>query len=259
MEIVVPATVSLFASLLTLFSGFGLGTLLLPAFALFFPVELAVMMTAVVHFANNCFKLLLLGRFAERTIILKFGLPATLAAFLGSSMLSWLSSSTSLHVYQYHIFGKTAEISALKLTFALLIIVFAVLEFSDLEHRFTFEQSYLVVGGLLSGFFGGLSGHQGVLRTMFLLRCGLEKQAFLATGIAIAVMVDVSRLLVYQRYFATALRSENLLVLGLCVLAAFLGAFVGARLIKKVTMRGVQKIVATMLIFIGVLLGAGLI
>jgi hypothetical protein len=259
LEIIVPTTVSLLASLLTLFSGFGLGTLLLPAFALFFPVELAVMMTAVVHFANNFFKLLLLGRFAESTVILKFGLPAIFAAFLGSSVLSWLSNSASLYIYQYHIFGKTAEISVLKLMFAFLIILFAVLEFSDLEHRITFEQNYLVLGGLLSGFFGGLSGHQGALRTMFLLRCGLEKQAFLATGIAIAIMVDVSRLLVYQHHFATALLSENLLVLSCCIAAAFLGAFVGARLVKKVTMRSVQKIVATMLVVIAILLGAGLV
>ena len=41
---------------LTLFSGFGLGTLLMPVFAIFFPIEIAVAMTAVVHLANNLFK-----------------------------------------------------------------------------------------------------------------------------------------------------------------------------------------------------------
>ncbi len=53
--------VALLASGLTLFSGFGLGTLLLPAFALFFPVEIAVAATAIVHLINNLFKLLLVG------------------------------------------------------------------------------------------------------------------------------------------------------------------------------------------------------
>ena len=43
---------------LTLFSGFGLGAVLMPAFAVFFPVEVAVAATAVVHLANNIFKLL---------------------------------------------------------------------------------------------------------------------------------------------------------------------------------------------------------
>ena len=47
---------------LTLLAGFGLGTLLLPAFAIFFPAEIAVAMVAVVHALNNLFKLALLGR-----------------------------------------------------------------------------------------------------------------------------------------------------------------------------------------------------
>lgn len=40
-------------SALTLYSGFGLGTLLMPVFALFFPVQVASGATAVVHAANN--------------------------------------------------------------------------------------------------------------------------------------------------------------------------------------------------------------
>jgi uncharacterized membrane protein YfcA len=48
--------VALAASLLTFFSGFGLGTLLLPAFALVFPLDVAVAATALVHLANNVSK-----------------------------------------------------------------------------------------------------------------------------------------------------------------------------------------------------------
>ena len=45
--------VALLASGLTFFSGFGLGTLLLPAFALFVPVDRAIAVTAIVHFLNG--------------------------------------------------------------------------------------------------------------------------------------------------------------------------------------------------------------
>ena len=38
---------SLIVAGLTLFSGFGLGTLLMPAFAIFFPVEVAIAATAL--------------------------------------------------------------------------------------------------------------------------------------------------------------------------------------------------------------------
>lgn len=257
LELVIPVLVSLLSSLLTLFSGFGLGMLLLPAFALFFPVEIAVMMTAIVHFANNLFKLALLGKFADKEVALKFGLPAIVAAFSGANVLSALSMMPPL--FSYQAFGATAEVSLVKLTLAALILAFALLEFAENERRFSFDRKYLWLGGVLSGFFGGLSGHQGALRTMFLLRCDLEKKAFLASGIVIACMIDLSRLVVYQHRFALAALSENALTLASCITAAFLGAFVGARLVEKVTMRSVQKIVATMLIAIALLLGAGLI
>ena len=50
---VVVCATALIVAALTLFSGFGLGTLLMPAFALFFPVTVAVAATAVVHLANK--------------------------------------------------------------------------------------------------------------------------------------------------------------------------------------------------------------
>lgn len=56
MEYVVIPFTALFVSSLTLFSGFGRGTVLMPAFAIFFPVPVAVAATAVVHVANNVFK-----------------------------------------------------------------------------------------------------------------------------------------------------------------------------------------------------------
>ena len=71
------------ASGLTLFSGFGLGTLLFPVMALFFPIDLAIALTAVVHALNNLFKFWLLGRHANRGVVVKFGIPAILSALAG--------------------------------------------------------------------------------------------------------------------------------------------------------------------------------
>ena len=69
---------------LTLFSGFGLGTILVPVFGLFFEVEVAIALTAIVHLLNNLFKLTLLGKHANREVLLRFGVPSVLAAFLGA-------------------------------------------------------------------------------------------------------------------------------------------------------------------------------
>ena len=91
MTMLVVCTVALLASGLTFFSGFGLGTLLLPVFAFFFPLEEAIALTAVVHFLNGLFKLALVGRHVDRGVILRFGLPAIAAAFVGARALHALS------------------------------------------------------------------------------------------------------------------------------------------------------------------------
>jgi len=39
---------------------------LLPVFALFFSIDLAIAMTAIVHLLNNFFKLTLLGKYADK-------------------------------------------------------------------------------------------------------------------------------------------------------------------------------------------------
>jgi len=62
---VVITLTAILVSGLTLFSGFSLGTILMPAFALFFPIPVAIAATADVHLANNLFKLGLVGRQAD--------------------------------------------------------------------------------------------------------------------------------------------------------------------------------------------------
>lgn len=47
-NVVIPL-IALMASLLTFFSGFGLGTILMPTMAIFFSVTVAIVMTSIVH------------------------------------------------------------------------------------------------------------------------------------------------------------------------------------------------------------------
>jgi uncharacterized membrane protein YfcA len=127
-----------------------------------------------------------------------------------------------------------------------------------------FDAKHFALGGALSGFFGGLSGLQGALRSAFLIRCGLGKEAFVATGVVSTVVVDISRLVIYgatfvakDAAFAAGQSATGLIVAGM--LAAFLGSFIGVRLLRKTTMKQVQGIVGVMLLVLAVGLGAGLV
>jgi uncharacterized membrane protein YfcA len=255
------ALVAFLVSGLTLFSGFGLGTLLMPAFAIVFPVPTAIAATAVVHLANNLFKLALLGRRAAWPVVLRFGLPAALAASLGASALVGFAGLDTLATWELQ--GATFEVTAVKLVIGVLIVVFAALELSSGFAALSVPPRYLPLGGLLSGFFGGLSGNQGAFRAAFLIKAGLDKQAFVATGVVCAVIVDCVRLSVYgTSYLTDRLDALPPGVAGLVIsasLAAFAGAFLGARLLQKVTLRTVQLVVATGMIGVGTGLAAGLL
>lgn len=249
MELLVVCIASLLASGLTLFSGFGLGTLLMPVVALFFPLELAIAMTAIVHLANNLFKIGLLGRKADRSVLLQFGLPAIAAAFAGAALLTYLGEVKP--IYEYHAFGSARQVSALKLVIGVLIISFVGLELSPTFSKIALDRRWLPLGGLISGFFGGLSGHQGAFRSIFLIKAGLEKEAFVATGIVLAVMVDLSRMTVYGADISA--HEEAIawrLVIG-ASLSAFAGAYVGGKMLKKVTLRSIQLMVSALLIVVG--------
>ena len=241
MTLLVIALVAAAASALTFFSGFGLGTLLLPAFAFFYPIDVAIASTAVVHFLNGLFKLALVGRHANRRVVLLFGLPAIAAAYLGARLLVGLADQTA------------------KVIIGVLLICFTLLELSPRLSKISFPPKWLPLGGVLSGFFGGLSGMQGALRSAFLIRAGLSKEAFIGTGVVIACLIDVARLVEYVPNILTARAGLDFVMLATAVLAAFAGAVVGNRYLKKMTLERVQRLVAVMLLLVAIGLMTGVL
>ncbi len=245
MEILLVAISALLASALTLFSGFGLGTLLMPVIALFFPIEIAIATTAIVHLANNLFKIALVGKYANRAVLLRFGVPAILCAFVGALVLGGLSGMSPL--LEYPAFHRTIQILPVKCVIGTIILLFVILELSPTFAAITLPRKYLPYGGMISGFFGGLSGHQGAFRSMFLLKAGLTKEELVATGALLAMMVDLSRLSVYAVEIKTQYQHIEWSLVLIASLSAFLGAYGGSRMIKKVTMQAIQRIVSVLL------------
>lgn len=257
-EVAVVLAVTLGASLLTLFSGFGLGTLLLPAFALVFPLDAAVAATAVVHLANNLWKAALVGRWADRGAVLRFGGPAAVAAFAGAGALVLLRGEP---LWAYHL-GGPRSVTALGLVVGVLVAAFALFDLLPALRAWRVGPRHLVAGGLLAGFFGGLSGHQGALRSVFLTKLGLDARAYIATGTLCAVLVDVARLGVYAGGGVAGVADLDAAggwLLAAAVVMAFLGAALGARFVGQATMEGVRVLVGVLLVVVGALLAAGLV
>jgi uncharacterized protein len=257
MEVIVICVVAFLTAILTFFSGFGLGTILMPVFAMFFPIDIAIALTGVVHFSNNLFKISLIGKKADKEVLLRFGIPAIITSFAGAWLLLRITKMPSL--FDYYLWNKNLEITPVKLVIGLLLIIFSLLEILPSVQKIQFNRNKLVLGGILSGFFGGLTGIQGAIRSAFLIKSGLTKEAYIATGVVIACLVDFTRLSVYASRFKEANLGEHLLLIISATLAAIAGAFIGNKLLKKITLRFIKVVVAIMLFLIAIALGAGII
>lgn len=247
-------------ALLTLFSGFGLGTVLMPVFSLFFPVPLAVAATAVVHFANNIFKFGLMAKYTNWNVVIRFAIPAVLAAFAGAFFLRILDQIPVIG--SYSLGESTFKLTVVKMVVGFLIIFFAVFELFPWAQQLVLPSGWLPIGGAISGFFGGLSGNQGALRSAFLLKTGLSKNAFVATGIASAISVDASRLIIYGIIIPTdyATESQELIIpIIVGTVCALCGSFIGKQFIQKITIRIIHTIITATMMLIGTALLIGLI
>lgn len=262
MEFIIVAFAAVFVSGLTLFSGFGLGTLLMPVFALFFPVEVAVAATAIVHGANNIFKIAVVGKHADKTLVVRFGVPAIIAAFAGAAALGYVSHFGE--ITRYSIGPRIAVITPIKLTMGMLMLVFALFELLPRMRNLKFDRKYLLLGGILSGFFGGFSGHQGALRSAFLAKVGVSTEAFVGTNAFIGFMVDMARILTYTGMYLLAKTTSPigqaqwpLILTG--ILSAFIGVMIGKRFLHKITMKTVQSLTGALLLAIALALGSGIL
>ncbi len=150
MDIIIVSITALLTSLMTFFTGFGLGTILTPVFAIFFPIDIAIALTGIVHLLNNLFKLALVGKDANKTIVLKFGIPAIIAAFIGAKLMIRLSDLQPL--FSYYLFNTKLFIYPIKIIVAILMITFAMMEIIPSLKNVQFDANKLYLGGALSGF-----------------------------------------------------------------------------------------------------------
>jgi len=256
-EIFIVSIVTFGAAILTFFSGFGLGTILTPVMMIFFPTEVAIAFTGLVHFSNNIFKFFLVGKNIDKKVLIRFGLPSIIAALIGAYLLILIDSD--IVIFSYYFFDKKIDVILVKFLISILLIIFAIIDLIPQVNNLHFDKKYLPLGGFLSGFFGGLSGNQGALRSAFLVKHGLEKSVFVATTVAISSLVDITRLSVYSTNFMNLNYSDFYQLGFFSVVSAVAGSLIGNKLLKKVTIEQIKKLVALLLILLGISLLIGIL
>jgi hypothetical protein len=108
-----------------------------------------------------------------------------------------------------------------------------------------------LLGGALSGLLGGLVGNQGGIRAAALLGFDVERQAFVATATAVALIVDGARIPVYLSTQGAELASLWPLIV-LLATGAVVGTFLGSWILRRMPELLFRRVIGVLLLALGV-------
>ncbi len=246
------AITAFLASLSTFFSGFGLGTILLPVFSLFFSPEIALAITALVHLINGLFKVTLTFKNTNWTVFIKFGSFALLGSLFGAYLIYAIGDMGLVYSVSFDL--STNHVDFTEFSLGVVMLIFAILEFTSYLENRKIGTSWIPFGGFVSGFFGGFSGHQGAIRSAFLSNTALTKFEFVATSALLGVIIDLTRISTYSQQLDSEIPIE-LVATG--ATAAILGSILGNQLLKKTEMRFIKWVIGCFLFAVGTLMLMG--
>ena len=202
------------AAALTVPAGFGLSTMLTPVVLLVLNPHEAVAVVAIVHGAHNGAKYWNLKEHVDFDAIKHYGIWLVIGAILGALLQSQVPQKPLL------------------LVIGIFLIVLPILTLSENWSGYKIPEANDRIGGFGSGFMGGLSGHQGALRAMFLSRRLTNKMSFAATASVLALCVDLTRIPIYL-YFRPDEIMQQAQLTGMLVLSALIGVRVGKKWLLK--------------------------
>ena len=222
------------AAALTVPAGFGLATMTTPLFLFWFEPHQAIAGVAIVHGAHNAMKSRILRTHIDADALRRFGWALLLGALVGAVLQTVISSGPLL------------------LLVGVALIVLPALKLSESWTSIRLPETEDRIGGFGSGFMGGLTGHQGALRAMFLRQRLPDKNEYAATAAVLAMVVDFTRIPIYLWHDTSVLFSQPLLLIGF-VLSALVGAQIGRIWLEKWKNDSIQKGIMLGLVLSGIL------
>lgn len=232
---ILVGVISFLAGAISAVAGFGIGSILTPLLGLGIGVKLAVAAAAIPHFAGNALRLWTLRDRIDKSVLKTFGLMSAAGALLGA------------------ILHAIAAAPALKIVMAVILIAAGALGVLGWMERLRLGRRGAWVAGGVSGFLGGLVGNQGGIRAAAMLALNVRKEVFVATAVAIALVVDGARLPVYA--FSVGPQLVGMWPLLLTSTAGvILGTLFGKVLLGRIPEIAFRRVVSALLIALGVAL-----
>ena len=213
-------------------TGFGIGSILTPLFAVRVGTQLAVAAVSIPHFFATGLRFWRLRAHVNRRVLIAFGIPSAIGGLTGALLHS------------------VAANRVLSIVFGAILIFVGVSELTGLSRRMRFGRTTAWIAGALSGFLGGLVGNQGGIRSAALLGFDIPKAAFVGTATAVGLIVDVVRMPAYFISQGADIGRIWTLV-AVATAGAVIGTLVGEQLLRGIPERLFRRIVAILLVALG--------
>jgi len=224
---------TLIASMAGTITGFGTSTLLVPILSLQFPLTETLLFVGVVHWFGDIWKMLFFKRGANWRLILLFGITGILVTFLGARLAG--------------VFDETM----LKKSLGGFLVAYVAFLWTNPKWKLPKTDTNALLGGGVSGFFAGLFGVGGAIRSTFLSVYNLDKSVFLFTSGAIGLLIDSSRIV---GYFSGGIRltGYSLQMLIAAVAISLLGAYIAKQVVDKIPQDKFRLVIAVSLFAVGI-------
>jgi len=230
----IVATVSaVVAGAIASIAGFGIGSVLTPVLATQFDVRLAIALVSLPHFAGTLARFFIVRTHIDREVLLGFGAASAVGGLAGAALQTVVQNA------------------ALALVFGALLVFAGLGSLTGFAQRMRFsDRRAALVGGALSGLLGGLVGNQGGIRAAALLGFDVERQAFVATATAVALIVDGARIPVYLATQAADMAARWPLI-ALLSIGAIVGTVVGGWTLRRMDEARFRRVVGVLLVVLG--------
>ncbi len=233
MEIFIIALLTILASGIGTITGFGTSTILIPILLFYLPLPETLLVVGVIHFSGDIWKMILFRKGFDWKLILTFGLTGIIASFLGARIVFSASPEVLLRILG---------------AFMLSYVIFLVFK---PDFKVPKKNLTAITGGGLSGFFAGIFGVGGAIRTLFLSTFDLQKAVFVATTGAIAFLIDSTRI---TTYLVNGVRLEDAYLWGFLTFipASFAGTALAKKVVDKIPQKWFRIVVALFLFIMGI-------
>ncbi len=227
--------VSSIAGMTASVAGFGIGSFLIPLVGIRVETKVAVALVSLPHFLGTSLRFWLLKPKVNRQILIRFGLLCAVGGLTGALLHTFFVSDV------------------LRVIFSTMLILAGILGVLQVSERIRFGKVGAAIAGLASGFFGGLVGEQGGIRSVALLNFDIQKEAFIATATASGMIVDIVRMPVY---FLTQFNqfAEFYFLLILMSVPVLAGTIEGKVILNRIPESFFKRLVSLLVLLLGIYL-----